>query len=193
MRVSVEGNIGSGKTTILRALAPELRAREEPLSAWGDLLDEFYADIDAGVRPSPSALPFSLAVLAGFVSDDDDCDTVTVYERSPATCLEVFTRPLVDDGVMTPKQLAIFKKYYDILAWQPDLIVYVDTPPDVCLARIAERGRACETNIGIAFLKRIQHSYARRLAGQGRIVTLDGTLPRDELLRLATAAIHSKN
>merc|ERR1711907_427602 len=44
VRVCIDGNIGAGKSTILRQLASEYPVREEPLDDWGDLLDAYYKD-----------------------------------------------------------------------------------------------------------------------------------------------------
>ena len=60
MRVILEGNIGSGKTTVteaLRAAYPDAHIHAEAVHEWRDLLELFYTD------PAAWALPLSLRVL----------------------------------------------------------------------------------------------------------------------------------
>lgn len=168
--------------------------REEPLEEWGELLDLFYRDLDQDLRPAPNALPFSVQVLTSFSPKLHGVEApgrVLLFERSPRTCRDVFTKILLDDGRITPAEWRTFDKYYELLGWEPAACIYVDTPPEVCLERLQQRGRPAEQNVDICYLKRLGHAYKGRLAsgGGGRVITLDGTLPAEELAAKALAAV----
>lgn len=180
MRVSIEGNIGSGKSECMTYLAkalPEVPVFAEPVETWGRLTDMFYDD------PQEWALTFSLAVLLGFRKpvQHDTC----IVERSPLACREVFGQLLYNDGTLTCQEWALFKAYHDELGWEPDVILYVDTPVGMCMDRIRNRGRPCESRITEDYLRRIEFLYTTNMLRfaekKVRVIRLDGTLPAAEL------------
>lgn len=64
----------------------------------------------------------------------------------------------------------------------PSSIIYIDTPPGLCLERIQKRGRENETTVSIDYLQTLAHKYEAALAAfPGRKVRIDGTLPPDEV------------
>lgn len=177
---------------LLRGLeAAGYRVLQEPLEEWGSLLDDFYADLARDAKPAPSALPFSLKVLEGFAGNGGGGgDDIWVYERSPATCKEVFTKMLLDDKRITADEWGVFCKYYDVLAWEPDLVLYVNTPVETCLERVQQRGRACEEDISYVYLRRLEFAYRFRLTHVPCLM-LDGLLPPDQLAIKAAELIAS--
>ena len=149
MRVCIEGNIGSGKSSVLSALeTPETRVRQEPVGEWGELLDDYYAD------PAAWALPFNLKVLHSFHGISEG-----LVERSPGSCRYVFGQLGYNDNHLSPAAWEIFKEYHEILGWEPDAYVYVDTPVDVCYDRMRRRGRPCEARVTREYLGRIEFQY----------------------------------
>jgi len=183
-RVCVEGNIGSGKSTALAALAaarPDLPVFQEPVDEWEPLLTKFYAD------PAQWALPFSLRVLLSFAAPEDVAGTCVV-ERSPLSCRHVFSQLLFNEGKMSQEAWELFKDYYAVLGWTPDAVVYVHTPADECYRRMEARGREAEKHVDLQYIKRIEFQYETMLRyAEIPVVRLDGTLPPD---RLAAAIAH---
>jgi deoxyadenosine/deoxycytidine kinase len=178
MRVCVEGNIGSGKSACVQylgeALAGEVSVFPEPLDQWGDLLSKFYENADEW------AFPFSLKVLLGF--QEPRRHETCIVERSPLACREVFGQLLYKDNTLNCHEWDLFKEYHDVLGWEPDAILYIDTPPHVCMDRIQSRGRACEAGISETYLKRIEFQYGIMLRFTTvPVVRVDGTLPPAEL------------
>lgn len=190
MKIAIEGNIGSGKSTVLKALTgkfPDVPTVAEPIEEWGDLLDLFYAS------PSTWALPFSLKVLLTFrhAGDTPTC----IIERCPLSCRHVFTHTLFNDGTLSQHSYDLFKEFYDILAWTPDVIVYIDTPVDKCMERIMTRGRDSEIRgIDIQYLRRIEFAYETMLKFIGKDVTvirIDGSRPIDVVAAEVGATVAS--
>ena len=54
---SIDGIIGAGKSTVLKLLRQNNICLEEPVADWGELLENFYEDINR------YAYPFQLQVL----------------------------------------------------------------------------------------------------------------------------------
>lgn len=158
MRISLEGNLGAGKSAALAALAGAgVRVVPEPVEDWGRLLDAFYAS------PGTYGLAFSLDVLRGFAARAPDDGGLTVVERSPLANRHVFTNMLFNDGRLTPAEWAVYKDYHDALGWAPDAIVYLDVPADACLRRVAERARPAEAGVDLAWLRRVEFQYETML------------------------------
>ncbi len=59
---------------------------------------------------------------------------------------------------------------------QPDLILYLRTPAEVCLQRIRDRGRVEESGIELEYLLQIEKLHDEWLldGGDSRVVVLDG-------------------
>lgn len=185
MRIAIEGNIGAGKSTVLehlRARCQDVPIFPEPVTAWGDLLDKFYKD------PSQWGLAFSLRVLVSFCEphEHESC----VVERCPLSCRHVFTQLLFNDGHLSQDEWDLFKEYCDVLGWQPDAIVYINTPAHVCHDRIRARGRPCEAGIDVTHLRRLEFQYGTMLKyANVPVVVVDGMLGPEELRDATDAAL----
>ena len=195
--VSVEGNIGSGKSAALEALAarrPDLRVRQEPVDAWGELLALYYAD------PVAWSLAFNLKVLHSFVEarrpgvdgSGSSCSgsSCSVIERSPGACRHVFGQLAYNDNHLGPEAWTVFKGYHDLLGWEPDAYVYIDTPPAVCFERMSTRGRECESGVTEAYLARIEFQYANFLKfTKVPVFRVNGARPPDVVAREVEALV----
>jgi deoxyadenosine/deoxycytidine kinase len=185
MIISIDGNISSGKSTVLSRLAdavPEHTYHPEPVNTW-TFLEPFYKD------KRTYALPLSLQVLASF-SDITSDDTVVITERSPLTNRDVFTKMHVNDGTMDDEQWQVYKKYYDVLGWTPDAIVFVQCPAAMCHDRMHTRSRACETGVDLEYLERLEKSYETLLRfAHVPIAYVDGTQDTDSVVHDVRSAI----
>lgn len=193
MRIILEGNIGSGKTTLtdaLRAPYPDAHVHTEAVGNWQDLLELFYT------APSQWALPLSLQVmLSHHVYRAVPPETMYVLERCPLSCRHVFTQLLFNDGTMPQHHWDLFRQFSDELGWEPtatDLIMYIDTPVDVCLERITARARRGEEHIDVHYLRRLEFQYANMLKFCAcPVVRVDGTKPAHVLAADAVRAIQA--
>jgi deoxyadenosine/deoxycytidine kinase len=184
MRICVEGNLGAGKSAALAALAAAgVRVVTEPVSEWGELLDAFYED------PARYGLAFSLEVLRGLSRVPDD-GGLTVVERSPLANRHVFTNMLFNDGKLSPADWAVYKDYHDVMGWAPDAIVYLDVPTDVCMTRVAARGRPAEAGVDVHFLRRVEFQYETMLKfANVPVVRVSGTGTAAEVARGVADAV----
>ena len=160
MKISIEGNIGSGKSSILSRLCQEARIPVfmEPVDDWKEWLGLFYSD------PSRWGMAFNTKVLLSF-SDWKDINFKSVYERSPISNRHVFSQLQHESGCMTKLELEMFSKIYYQLAWVPDVIIYLRTEPSVSMSRMNNRGRECEKNVDINYMAAVHEKYEAMLNG----------------------------
>lgn len=174
MRIAVEGNIGAGKSSLLAKAVHAYPICPEPVEAWGDLLEKYYAD------PPTWSLPFNLRVLADFARVPSTC----IVERSPGATRHVFTQLAFNDGLMTDAAFSIFKEYYARLAWTPDVIIYIDTPSDICFERVRQRGRPGEEGVSLDYLRKVSFLYDQYLKYAGcEVIRIDGTWNTEALFQ----------
>jgi deoxyadenosine/deoxycytidine kinase len=186
VRVCVEGNIGSGKSTAMRLAAearPGLPAFPEPVAEWRELLRRFYAD------PARWALALSERVLLSFGPPGRHPGPCLV-ERSPESCRHVFGRMHYKDGTLTSDEWDLFKDLADLLGWRPSAIVYVYTPAAECLERTRLRGRPEEAAVDLEYLRRVEFQYETLLKFVGvPVYRVDGTQPPEQVAREVLAAL----
>ena len=161
---------------MLRALSGDYAVRLEPLDDLEPYLRAFDGD--------KTKYAFALQLKALLTFCDPPNEGVTVYERSPLATRYVFGHVLRNEGHFSQYTWDLFKGYHDALSWTPDLIIYVDTPPAVCLERARTRGRDYEKNMHLDYLENIAHQYEHMMKtfeNETRIV--DGTRPLPEVIK----------
>lgn len=162
---SIEGNIGAGKTTILKIIGQHFKDVafvEEPVSQWQNLggmnlLESFYSD--------PKRWGFSFEffsmlskIKALFKAVDSD-KPIIIIERSLFSN-KVFFDISNDLGKLEPCEykmlLNTFNFYLEHVYPQLAGIIYLDTPVNECIKRIIKRNRGEETSIDKGYLELIK-------------------------------------
>ena len=150
MIVSLEGNIGAGKTTFLTALAeryPEYTIVVEPIEEWttkyGDssILELFYAD---KARWAFTFQVCAIQTLVAAVKKVSSPKTIIITERSALTSRYVFAQMLKDAGFITELEWTLYLRIFDEYALPISGIIYLNTDPELSAQRIKARGRPGE-------------------------------------------------
>ncbi len=158
--IAVEGPIGVGKTSLARRLA-ESFGSELVLEQQGEpnpFLERFYRN------PRAAAFQTQLYFLFQRSRQLQDLRQKDLFERTRVAdyLLEkdrLFARLTLDEA-----EYALYEQVYSRLsldAPQPDLVVYLQAPADVLLARIARRGIAYEQGIERRYLEKLAEAYTR--------------------------------
>ncbi len=94
------------------------------------------------------------------------CEVVLLMERSLLVD-RIFIRNLYESGVIATAEWDIYCEFYDTITTATtrhhDLIMYVDTPPAKCDARIKQRGREGEEDIPMQYLLDLHAQHLRML------------------------------
>lgn len=190
MKISIDGNIGCGKTSVLSRICQDARIPVflEPVNDWKDWLTLYYQD------PSRWGFSFNVKVLLSFNQWAQN-NFKALYERSPISNKYVFADLQKDDGKMNALECSLFDDIYEKLAWCPDVIIYIRTDPEVCMERMKKRARDCESQVPFEYIQTIHNKY-ENLYIQGtvalpstKIVVIDGNQDFDNVLRDVLNAI----
>lgn len=183
MRISVDGNIASGKSTIARDLEDAYAVHLEPVKSWAPLLDRFYRN------PASAAMPLQIRVLVDFCKVPND-DAIRVVERSPLACQHVFGMLAHQKGWLTDAQWGAFKDAAALLGWQPDAIVFIDTPVATCLQRMQTRAAEYSEPPTVSYLEDVRSKYETLLKfATIPVARIDGDRPKDAVLADVRAAV----
>jgi deoxyadenosine/deoxycytidine kinase len=196
--ISVEGDIGAGKTTLIDKLKqqnPEWHFIKEPVETWQslktedgrNLLELFYTDKERYSYTFQNCALLSRALNIKRTIDEwkkrcmmnpeEGQFNVFVTERCLETDYYVFAQMLRDDGLMNLVEWDLYKMWYNYIKEQSyplSGIVYVSTPPAICHERIHIRGRKGEETIPIEYLNNLDVYQKKWLKGDmGSIKLMD--------------------
>lgn len=182
MKIIVEGNIGGGKSTVLRKVANvvSLPVFLEPVDTeWKEGLSYFYSN------PARWGLTFNFKVLDTYHTWNQTTPNA-IYERSPLSCKNVFTKLQILDKTMTEFEAKLFESMYGKLAWEPEVLIYINTSPEVCYERMSKRARECESSVPLSYLEQIKLQYEvmlQDIKNNGNIVVheVDGNRCPDDI------------
>lgn len=169
--ISIEGNIGSGKSTFLENLRKTHSTNKnivfapEPVHEWQNIkdkdgvsvLERFYQDQDKYAFPFQMMAYISrLTVLRKIVRERDPSQPLyIVTERSLYTDKHIFAKMLYDQGKIGEIDYQIYLKWFDEFADDIPVThcIYLQANPEVCLNRIAKRARPGEEVIPLKYLE----------------------------------------
>tara|TARA_B100001758_G_scaffold247959_1_gene269182 strand:- start:7651 stop:8292 length:642 start_codon:yes stop_codon:yes gene_type:complete len=162
--VAVEGNIGSGKTTLASMLANDSGARlilEE--FAENPFLPKFYND------PEKHAFPLELFFMAERYYQLKNLDLQDLFQ--PYTMSDYFfiKSKIFAKNNLKADELQLFNKLFDIMLSslpKPDLVVYLHADINRLQQNIKKRGRHFEQDISNEYLYNIQNKYLDYLKKQ---------------------------
>ena len=191
--VTIEGNIGAGKTTLAHILSKHYNARlilEE--FADNPFLPKFYEN------PDQYAFPVELFFMAerykqlkDLLQTKDMFQSITVSDYLFTKCLLFAKVNLLND------EFRLYQKLFDIInpqIIQPDILIYLHTPVSKLKENIKKRNREYEQSIPNDYLFQLQETYSQYIK-QHNIKTLfvDASnadfLSNDEHVKIITDAL----
>lgn len=164
--ITIEGNIGAGKTTLAHLLAKHFNARlilEE--FADNPFLSKFYED------PKQYAFPLELFFMAErfkqlkeLLQQKDLFQTTTISDY-------LFTKCLLFAKVNLPEdEYRLYQRLFDIIHQQliqPELLIYLHAPVKKLQENIRRRNRPYEQHIPNEYLFNIQETYTHYIKQHG--------------------------
>ena len=187
MIISIEGNIGSGKSTIINYLKTLDNSNiifvDEPVNEWLSIksngknaLELFYENQDKN--------SFWFQVLAYITRLRNLLETIKqnpnkiiITERSIYTDKYVFAQMLFDSGKISDIEFQTYNYWFDTFKKETkiDTILYVNTNPKECYNRIQIRNRTEESNVELNYLVDCHNKHVKWINNKNcNIVYIDG-------------------
>lgn len=184
--VVVMGNIGVGKSSLVEALYKHILEKHPERNAkrFAESVDEMpYLD-DYYNDPPEYAMRFQFDVLATRYNQHK-----TISAHTDSFCIQdgsiyndiAFVNVLNKTDVLDDRDTKSYLRLHQIMLDTlkiPSIFVYLYTDIDTLLARIAERGRTCESGITKEYLTLLEHEYEtlyNSLSQQTACVKIDWT------------------
>jgi deoxyadenosine/deoxycytidine kinase len=191
--ITIEGNIGAGKTTLAHLLSKHFNARlilEE--FADNPFLPKFYEN------QRQYAFPLELFFMAErYKQLKDLLQTKDMFQNLTISDY-LFTKCLLFAKVNLPEEeFLLYQKLFDIInpqLVQPDLLIYLHAPVNKLKENIKKRNRSYEQNIESEYLFTLQETYTQYIK-QHNIKTLfidaskSDFLGNDEHLKIVIDAL----
>lgn len=156
--IVVEGPIGVGKTSLARRLAQTFTG--EVLLEGADanpFLERFYQDM------RQAALPTQLFFLMQRARQIQSLRQIDLFNSTFVSDFLLEKDRLFAHLNLNDDELQLYETMYAHLALSapvPDLVIYLQAPVEVLLARVRKRGNPQERPMESAYLKRVSDAYA---------------------------------
>jgi len=189
--ITLEGNIGAGKSTFLEKMRNYCQDREdilflqEPVNIWGKvkqdgktILELFYENQDK------YSFPFQmLAYHTRYELLKDAMESAMrsgkvktiIMERSLEADRNIFAKMLYDEGKIEQCNYSIYRLMSDagLKTFSADKIWWLNIDAEECARRIVKRGRTGEENIPLEYLHKCQQYHVDWLQNNPKVVIVE--------------------
>jgi len=176
--ISIEGNIGAMKSTLLERIQKRaiqennktIHIIPESLDIW-DKIKDGDKSIFQLFYENKNKYGFAFQILTfltitynmmGELQKLAKKDTILI-ERSPISNIIIFGQMLYDDKIIGEAEWSILKYMANGLMMPVDKIVYLRSTPAECLLRIEQRDREGEQDISLEYLQKIHDKHEKWL------------------------------
>lgn len=197
--ISIEGNIGSGKSRFLSFLKAKYKDNKdilflnEPVDDWETIKDENGVTMLQKFYENPEKYSFSFQMMAYIsrlsimLKAIDTGVKFIITERCLLTDKYIFAKMLYDDGKIEKVEFDIYNKWFNQFnKYTISDLIYIQTKPEVCLERVQKRSRAGENHIPLEYLKKCDlyhNNYIQELTSKNdiSIVIKNGNIDIDQI------------
>jgi len=201
--VSIEGNIGSGKSTILKHLISKMPTLEndyefvfvdEPVSLWENIKDVDGNNMIEKFYKNPQRYAFAFQIMAfttrliylknaidSSLNSFPNKTIIIITERSLHTDCFVFAELLKKQNNIEDVCFQIYKQMFDEFSsnYSVDTLIYLKTTPEICSDRVKMRLRSGEEGISLNYLTQCHQeheTYIYEKMPTSHKLIIDGTL-----------------
>ena len=179
---AIEGNIGSGKSSLLELLSHEnIAIIPEPIEIWKtiktsdgkNVLGHYYED---------DRNTYLFQTMAGITrmelfQDSAGTDKIRISERSLFSD-RIFGKVCLESGKMRDIEKECYTYFMNWLTkrFEPDIagIIYLQCDPEICYERILKRGRPEEEGISFEYLCELHKSHEEWIRGHPNVLVING-------------------
>ncbi len=187
--ISIEGNIGAGKTTFVHQLQKHFKNNTdiifitEPVDIWENIKDSNNISILEKFYNDPEKYAFSFQIMAYVtrlnlitkaIVDNPQCKLI-ITERSLDADRNVFAKMLYDDGLIEDINYNIYLQFYNSYKekYKSSGIIYINADPAICDVRINKRNRSGEDSVKLSYLEKCGKYHNTWIHSQSNILSID--------------------
>lgn len=169
--IAIEGNIGSGKTSLAHKIGDDFNAKLV-LERFADnpFLPKFYKDAER------YAFPLEMSFLADrYHQLTDDLAQFDLFKSFIVSDYFIFKSLIFAQVTLSTEEYNLYRKMFDIMYKEiskPDVYVYLYQSTDRLIENIKMRGRDYEKNIQPAYLDKIHKGYVNFIKTKEHLNTL---------------------
>ena len=179
--VYIEGNIASGKSSLIQILKNEIKENiecySEPIDKWTNLegknlLKEMYID----PKNKSFTLQTYIQLTMAQIQMANQTKPVKITERSLMSERFVFIENLFRNELLNETETEILSRWFQFLSKQiprVNEIIYLQTSPETSFRRLQSRNRAEESSVTLDYIKQIHELYEEWLVKKS-MGNLDG-------------------
>lgn len=200
--ISVEGNIGSGKSTYVEILKQNLTTisnrpvvfLQEPVNEWSTIVDKKGESILSKFYANQEKYSFAFQMMA-YISRlallkktvEENPHAIIITERCLFTDRYVFAKMLYDSNLIEEVEYAIYLRWFDTFTEQYPIngYVYLYTRAETAFERVKKRSRDGESTIPIDYLRQCHQYHNEWLFGNKQ--DIDDYINSDSTTQHATA------
>lgn len=176
MHLAIAGNIGSGKTTLTRLLAKQMKWQPYYESVDDNpYLDSFYDDMK---RWSFNLQVYFLNSRFRQVVEIRESNKTIIQDRTIYEDAYIFAPNLHQMNLMTTRDFDNYISLFELMSSfidAPDLLIYLRGSVSTLVSQIASRGRDYEESIRIDYLKKLNERYEEWISSYdlGKLLIID--------------------
>ena len=157
--VVIAGPIGAGKTSLAKLIAERFQVELMLENADANpFLPKFYQDA------ARYALATQLSFLFQRASQVQELKQMGLFGRTAVADFMLDKDQLFAQLNLSEEEYRLYQQVYTHLQPQtptPDLVIYLQVPPEVLIERVRNRGVEYESTISVDYLTRVAESYSR--------------------------------
>lgn len=169
--ITIDGNIGSGKTSVLNYLHKYYKypIDLEPIEEWQDYLDNMY-------QKNENTFNFQIRIWLDrcWIQNKND-DNFIIIERSPLFIKNVFIELALEKKLISEDEYSILINLHNKTnnLWNNNIYIYLRSNPDSCINRIKKRNRKSEDYITYDYIKQIDLLSENIIKTVSNIIIID--------------------
>lgn len=192
--ISIEGNIGSGKSTFIKYLKKVFNEDEvvivpEPVREWESIRDKdgksmlvhFYEDQTRNAFSFQMMAYISRLAYLNRAIENNPSAKLIITERCLETDRNVFAKMLYDEGKIREVDYQIYLRWFDEFHKKlvPSYYIYIKASANICSERIKLRSRDGESSIPIEYLEHCGNTHDKWLCDLSNVHICDGSLSKE--------------
>lgn len=187
--ISIEGNIGVGKSTLISIISQLLKNNceiiYEPVDLWLTITDENKKNILQLFYDDKKKWAFAFQMIAGLSIIENITKIIKktrnkyiFLDRSFLTTKYTFEKMLYDSGDLNEIEHTTYKllcNHYEnnIYNEYKHIHIYLKCDPDVSFERIKKRNRVEESNISLEYLTELSKYHDKWLLNNSKVLVID--------------------